>query len=246
MRCDHTSEGDDTVSDEVENTPDEQYRAAHRRGARSLDATSAEPVAEPTDPGSADDTTTVPPPARPGVVIPRWVAILVGVLVVVLGSGAIGYAIGHDAGSDDHGRVEIGRGYRWQYGPLGPERNGQWSQWPVRATSCPASIRAPRRQRRHARPPANGAFLGVSVQADNGGVRITAVASDSPAEDAGLKTGDVVTALDGKSVASPAELVTQVQAHSSGDQVTIAYTRDGNSATAKVTLGSRADSGTRS
>ena len=231
------------MSDEIESTPDEsaeQPTVAAPAAAEPVDASTVDvlPAATPTD-----GTMTTPPPARPGIVIPRWVALLVGILVVVLGSGAIGYAIGHDSGghdsgSDDHGRPAMYPQYRG--GPYGQyDPNGQ------------SGGRFPGGGPRTAPPmlpgsSANGAFLGVSVQADTGGVRITRVASGSPADGAGLKTGDIVTALDGTSITSPVELVTQVQAHSAGDQVTVTYTRNGTSAMAKVTLGSRADSGTKS
>jgi membrane-associated protease RseP (regulator of RpoE activity) len=216
----------------------------------AAETTSPEPT-EPAVPGTAstsppsadvptDGTATNSPPARPGVVIPRWVAIVIGVLVVVLGSGAIGYAIGHDSGSDDHNGVEMRVGNRGgpfgQYGPQGPNRpSGPLGPFnPYNGDQVPGAN------------PVSGAFLGVSVEAVSGGVRITAVASGTPAEDAGLKAGDVITALDDKPVTTPAALVAQVRAHNPGDQVTIAYLRDGNAATAKVTLGTRGTSGTKS
>ena len=61
-----------------------------------------------------------------------------------------------------------------------------------------------------------------------------------PAADAGLQQGDVITAVDGKSVANPAALVTQIQAHSPGDVVTITYARNGTTAEVRVRLGNTA------
>ena len=84
-----------------------------------------------------------------------------------------------------------------------------------------------------------GAFLGVAVQTANGGVQVTDVQSGSAAADAGLKSGDLVTAIDGTDVTTAAALQSAVRSHSIGDQITITYTRDGQSATAKATLGSR-------
>ena len=54
-------------------------------------------------------------------------------------------------------------------------------------------------------------FLGVGVQAGDGGVEVTDVASDSPAADAGLKQGDVITAVDDTKVTTPLALRAAVQ-----------------------------------
>jgi membrane-associated protease RseP (regulator of RpoE activity) len=86
----------------------------------------------------------------------------------------------------------------------------------------------------------SGAVLGVSVQAaptGQTGVQVQAVAPGSAAADAGLQANDVITAVDGKAVTSPAELAKAVQSHDPGDQVTITYTRNGTSATVNVHLG---------
>ena len=71
---------------------------------------------------------------------------------------------------------------------------------------------------------------------------MTEVQSGSPAADAGLKQGDVITAIDGTKVTTPLAVRNAVQQHSSGDQITITYTRDGTSNTTKATLTSRSTS----
>jgi membrane-associated protease RseP (regulator of RpoE activity) len=87
--------------------------------------------------------------------------------------------------------------------------------------------------------PAAQAFLGVATANAPGGAgaSVTAVKAGSPAADAGLQQGDVITAVDGKAVTSAAALATQVQAHSPGDVVAITYSRNGTSAEARVRLG---------
>jgi S1-C subfamily serine protease len=91
-------------------------------------------------------------------------------------------------------------------------------------------------------PPAatSGAYVGIAVESasDNGGATITAVSSGSPAADAGLKAGDTVTAVDGTKITSSLDLVRQVRAHSSGDTITVTYTRGGSSSDVKVKLAS--------
>ncbi len=85
------------------------------------------------------------------------------------------------------------------------------------------------------------AYLGVSLQAAPGarGAAIGAVTKGSPAAKAGLQAGDVVTAFDGEEIESPDALTAAVSAKSPGDEVTVTYTRDGDSHTAQVTLGTR-------
>jgi putative serine protease PepD len=84
------------------------------------------------------------------------------------------------------------------------------------------------------------AYLGVGMEtAEDGGALITQVAGGSPADDAGLAAGDVVTAIDGTPVESSADLVTAVSEKQPGDTVTLTVTRDGDARTVEVELGDR-------
>ncbi|MFC1439419.1 trypsin-like peptidase domain-containing protein [Streptacidiphilus sp. N1-10] len=65
------------------------------------------------------------------------------------------------------------------------------------------------------------------------------VTAGGPADKAGLKAGDVITSLDGVQIDSGPTLVSEIWSHHPGDIVTVTYTRDGQSHTTKVTLGSR-------
>jgi putative serine protease PepD len=49
--------------------------------------------------------------------------------------------------------------------------------------------------------------LGVSGEGDKGGAKLTAIVEDGPAAKAGLKAGDLVTAIDGKPLNSYDELL---------------------------------------
>jgi putative serine protease PepD len=95
-----------------------------------------------------------------------------------------------------------------------------------------------------------GGLRGVCVDSsgnDSTGAHVAEVVSGSPAEDAGIEVGDVITKVDDTDVADGQELVAAIREHSSGDEVTITYERDGQSHTATVTLGgTSSDSGTRS
>lgn len=88
--------------------------------------------------------------------------------------------------------------------------------------------------------------LGVRVQELEGqlaeyfgaskGVLVSSVDADSPAARAGLKAGDVVTAIDGKAVAEPSDLIEAVQAVEDGATLAIGYTRDKKAQSTKATL----------
>jgi len=84
------------------------------------------------------------------------------------------------------------------------------------------------------------AYLGIHVaDASSSGAQITSVVSGSPADKAGLKAGDVITAIDGNDITSADDLTAQVGAHQPSDTITVTVTRNGASKNIKVTLGTR-------
>ena len=92
---------------------------------------------------------------------------------------------------------------------------------------------------------ATRALLGVSAttEAQDGsavgsGARVVSVQDGSPAADAGLEAGDVVTAIDDRSVTSSTELTAAVRSRTPGDTVTLTVQRGGQSQSIEVTLGS--------
>ncbi len=66
------------------------------------------------------------------------------------------------------------------------------------------------------------------------------VTPGGPAAKAGLRAGDVVTAVDGQKVNSNDELIVAIRARVPGASVSLTYERGGRTATARVTLGSSA------
>jgi putative serine protease PepD len=86
---------------------------------------------------------------------------------------------------------------------------------------------------------AEHAYLGVSLSSSSTTARVAAVRSGTPAARAGLKAGDVITALDGKAIASSGELESAIGAHKPGDSVSLTYTRNGTSHTVQLKLGTR-------
>ena len=108
------------------------------------------------------------------------------------------------------------------------------------------------------------AYLGVSITeipsaaagqlGEAAGVAVREVLQGQPAAKAGLKAatstraldgqqyptgGDVITAIDGQSVSTAAELQSLIDAHRPGDKVRLTITRNGSSRSVTVTLGTR-------
>ena len=83
------------------------------------------------------------------------------------------------------------------------------------------------------------AYLGVSVDASAATARIAEVRPSTPAASAGLKGGDVVTAVDGTTISSGDDLTRAIDAHKPGDKITVTYKRGGSEHTATLTLATR-------
>jgi putative serine protease PepD len=85
------------------------------------------------------------------------------------------------------------------------------------------------------------AYLGVTIRdATNGtGAQVGQVVSGSPADKAGLKAGDVITAVNGSTVSGADELTAAVGSRAPGDTVTLTVDRNGTTKTITVTLGTR-------
>jgi putative serine protease PepD len=82
------------------------------------------------------------------------------------------------------------------------------------------------------------AYLGVSLPND-GAAQITEIVPGMPADRAGLRAGDEVTAIDGKTIESGDELREAIDAKRPGDKLTLTITRNGDERTVDVTLGER-------
>ena len=83
------------------------------------------------------------------------------------------------------------------------------------------------------------AYLGVQVGAlsDNSGVIVLALVPNGPAAAAGIKEGDVITAVNGHPVPNPTALSEQLAGLAPGSSATVALARDGQDMSVKVTLG---------
>ena len=93
-----------------------------------------------------------------------------------------------------------------------------------------------------AKAPSTQGFLGVNLGPATGGGpggQITTVVAGSPAAGAGLRVGDVITAVDGAPVGDNASAADAISANPAGSTVTLKYQRGGVSNTVTVTLASR-------
>ncbi len=71
------------------------------------------------------------------------------------------------------------------------------------------------------------------------GVLISAVTKGGPAEQAGLKVGDIITSIDGKQIKDGDELVTIISARKPGSTAKVGYLRNGQPQTAEVNIQDR-------
>ena len=93
-----------------------------------------------------------------------------------------------------------------------------------------------------------GGYLGVQIQgldgqladyfgAKDGGVLVTEVMEDSPAEKAGIKAGDVILSVAGENVEDAGDLVEEIRGHKPESKVELKVIRKNRSRKMKVTLG---------
>ena len=85
------------------------------------------------------------------------------------------------------------------------------------------------------------AYLGIQVSdaANSSGAKVNSVVSSSPADSAGLKAGDVITAIDGKPITNADDLTAAVNVYKPGDKATITLDRSGSTKSLSVTFGTR-------
>ena len=72
----------------------------------------------------------------------------------------------------------------------------------------------------------NDAYLGVSIDEEMGGIRITQVIADTPAARAGLKANDVLLALGNKRITGSDDFMEMMRQRSVGDSITLTVRRD--------------------
>ena len=84
---------------------------------------------------------------------------------------------------------------------------------------------------------AAGAYLGIEGEHTEDGLRIKRVLEDSPADKAGLKTGDIVLRADEKDIAGIGDLRDIIRRHKPGDEIAMSIHRNRKEIDLKVKLG---------
>jgi len=74
---------------------------------------------------------------------------------------------------------------------------------------------------------------------DNHGAVVGLVNKGGPGDKAGIKAGDVIVTIDGKSITDANELTMAVVSHQPGESITLGVVRDGKPETVRVTLAQR-------
>lgn len=85
-------------------------------------------------------------------------------------------------------------------------------------------------------PTPNKAFLGVVSEEVKEGVKINEVSEESPADKAGLKKEDIITAVNENSISNPKELYETIGKFKPNDQIVVHFLRDGKNKSVNVTL----------
>jgi putative serine protease PepD len=85
------------------------------------------------------------------------------------------------------------------------------------------------------------AYLGVGTTQSTGttGARVGSVVAGGPAASAGLKAGDIVTAIDGKQINGSSDLVAAIAGHHPGDRMELTVRRGSSTLTLTATLGTQ-------
>jgi len=81
----------------------------------------------------------------------------------------------------------------------------------------------------------------LDMQYSGPGARVAGITDNGPAAAAGLREGDVITALDGTPVADATDLIVDVRSLAPGDQVTLTVESDGTEREVRLVLGAQTD-----
>ncbi len=82
-------------------------------------------------------------------------------------------------------------------------------------------------------------YIGISFAFGSDNLVVSEITQKSPAENAGIKAGDVVTAIDGKKLSRRGELAEYMESKKADDEITLEIRRDDMPLTIKLKLGKR-------
>lgn len=156
--------------------------------------------------------------------------VLIGLLVVILAccigawfGGMVGYSFGRRSSHEMH---EYEMPYRMPEMPQVPMPETPEMPWPEHP-DIPLPYDA------------GTAWLGVAFRMVDEGAMVVLVVPESPAEAAGLREGDVITAVDGNAVTEARPLDAHITRHEPGDRIELTVLRDGHERDISVRLSTR-------
>jgi putative serine protease PepD len=85
----------------------------------------------------------------------------------------------------------------------------------------------------------DSAYTGSGAKIGTSTGQGSAVTAGGPAAEAGLRTGDIIVAVNGERVTTADELIVAIRRHQPGQKVSLTYLRNGHSTTVTLTLGSQ-------
>lgn len=89
--------------------------------------------------------------------------------------------------------------------------------------------------------PSGGLVLGIVLKANAKRLELEETNPKGGAQEAGLKAGDVIVAVDDKPISTIEELTKSLAGHKAGHKVRITYKRDGKNSTADVRLAAKSE-----
>ena len=149
----------------------------------------------------------------------QMIAIAVGILVLGLVCCSVGLVVGGAAG------YSLGRA------TARPEATPEWE--------IPVPLPTPEFPPEVMPVPGERPYLGIRYIQRARGAEVQEVIPGSPAEEAGLRVGDLIRKVDGRAVTSNRPLADVLSAYRPGDRVVLTVEREGREIEIRVTLGRR-------
>jgi photosystem II stability/assembly factor-like uncharacterized protein len=87
--------------------------------------------------------------------------------------------------------------------------------------------------------PEKAGYAGITGENADLGARLTTVVEGKPADKAGLKVGDIVFKLNGKTIHSYTQLINEIDARQAGDKMKLTVSRDNEDVQVELVLGER-------
>jgi len=119
--------------------------------------------------------------------------------------------------------------------------NSQQSNWSNQDNSQPSWAREQQRNRGYQQLSSNQAVLGIDLENRGDALIVRSVWSGSPADQAGLRTGDEIVSIDDQDIQGQRDLIQTLRDYQPGDRVKLTVYRNGQERTLRARLASQRD-----